>query len=430
MGHSKLATFSIQNDTCLAYSPQDSISGTDSIVLRIALSNDQNISLQLRILVNPPTGKDSIVVDSVLPVSKLIYHPPPFDHDTLVKKLAFNPADPTTAFLVQWASWIKAGLLVLLAILLWQFFAWRARRRRPLVAQRDKSAKPPYVWNIRIKNLAPPDPGESFGRTLNALRRRAEGRSRLVDMPATVRATIRKGGLAAFRYRQQTHPPEYLLLVDRQNSQDHRARLYDDLYHLLRQNEVLTERFFFDGDLRLCSNEQYPEGLNPDELLFRFPSHRLLIIGTGRQLFSATTGRLARWTEQFSRWKDRGLLSPLPAADWGRRERSLGELFRFAPASLPGLQRLIEDFETDEELRTPQFGKLADLAFGPPVLLEEGDLLHTLAKHYPDERSRIWLAACALWPELHYDLTLWLGQWLSQESGQPVATMARLGDLL
>ncbi len=147
-------------------------------------------------------------------------------------------------------------------------------------------------------------------------------------------------------------------------------------------------------------------------------------------MFSANTGRLGKWTEQFTRWKDRALLSPLPAVEWGRRERALAELFRFAPASMPGLRRLIEAFETDEELKAPQFEKLAPLAFGDPVLLEEGHLLQTLEKHFPDERTRTWLATCALWPELHYDLTLWLGHWLAQESGQPVATMTRLGDLL
>ena len=356
----------------------------------------------------------------------LIVHPPPFNHDQLLKDLEFKPDDD----LARWAPWIKAGILLLLTILLGCFIAWRAIRRKKLVAQRDKSAKPPYVWNIRIPSLAPPDPGENFGRTLQALRRRIGGETRLMDLPATVRATIRKGGMAAFQFRQQTQPPEYLLLVDRQNAQDHRARLYDDLYHLLRQNEVLVERFFFDGDIRLCVNEIYPEGLSPDELLFRFPAHRLLIIGTGRLLFSATTGRLAKWTEQFAKWKDRALLSPLPAEDWGRRERALGDLFRFAPASIPGLHRLTEAFEADEELRAPQFDKLAALAFGAPVLLEDGDLLQTLEKHFPDEQTRTWLAACAIWPELHYDLTLWLGQWLAQESEQPVATMARLGDLL
>jgi formylglycine-generating enzyme required for sulfatase activity len=428
---SALANFSIQNDTCLAYTARDSVKGMDSLVLRATFSNGTKCDLQLRMFVGPKAEQEVIPTHKKTAVTYRFFpHEPPFNHDQLIRNLEFKPAGPLGVFLDHWGNWLKTILLLALAGLLYRWVQWRARNRRKLVAQRDKSAKPPYVWNIRIKDLAPPDPGEAFGLTINSLRRRTDDETRLIDLPETVRATIRKGGMAMFQYRKQTRPPEYLMLVDRHHAHDHRARLYDDLFHILRQNEVLVERFFFDGDIRLCTNEQYPEGLTPDELLFRFPNHRLLIIGTGRQMISATTGQLAKWTEQFGRWKDRALLSPLPAAEWGRRERTLAELFRFAPASLPGMRRLIEAFEADETLQAPQFEKLAALAIGDPVLLEDGDLLQTLEKHYPDELTRTWLAACALWPELQYDLTLWLGQWLDQESGQPVATMDRLGDLL
>lgn len=372
---------------------------------------------------------DPVVIDSLEEIGtsyKLESHPPPFNHDQLLRNLEFSSNDT----LVRWAPWIKIFILLALAGLLYEYLKWRAQRRKKLIAQRDKSAKPPYVWNIRIKNLAPPDPGEAFGHTINALRRRADDASRLIDLPETVRATIRGAGMAEFRLKQQTRPPEYLMLVDRRNAHDHQARLYDDLYRILLQNEVLAERFFFDGDIKICINEQHPEGLSIDELLFRFPGHRLLIIGSARQFFSTNTGGLAPWTKAFSKWKERALLSTLPAGEWGRRERALAELFRFAPASLSGLGSLIEAFEADTEQRAPQLDRLASLSTAVPVLLEGGDLLQTLEKHFPDPSTRTWLATCALWPELHYDLTLWLGQWLGQESGQPVATMQRFSDLL
>jgi formylglycine-generating enzyme required for sulfatase activity len=418
----------ISTDGCFTFTAKDT-SGFDSIRTQLfdfghgIVEADIFIEIVKNQTTGNPEGQPQLTY-------RFTTHPPPFNHDQLLRNLAFKPADPLTAFFAQWANWLKAGLLLILAGLLYIFVQWRARRRQKLIAQRDKSAKPPYIWNIRIKNLPPPDPGEAFGGTINALRRRTDDESRLIDLPETIRATIRKGGMAIFRYRQQTRPPEYLMLVDRQHATDHRARLYDDLYHILRQNEVLVDRFFFDGDIRLCYNDEHPDGLAPDELLFRFPNHRLLIIGAGRQMFSATTGRLAKWTESFGRWKDRALLSPLPFAEWGRRERALADLFRFTPATLPGIRRLIDAFEADEALGAAQFDKLAPLAFGDPILLEDGDLLLTLDKHFPDPLTRTWLAACALWPELHYDLTGWLGQWLTQETGQPVATMARLGDLL
>jgi formylglycine-generating enzyme required for sulfatase activity len=356
--------------------------------------------------------------------------PLPFDHDNQVRALQFVPSSFLDEVLNPLGSWLGIVSLLALISIIGTALAWRFRKRPELVAARNKSFTPPYVWNINLKNLAPPDPGDAFGLTLNALRRRTDAATLRMDIPATVRATIKKGGIATIQYKQQTRPPEYLLLIDRQQIQDHRARLYDDLYRILQQNEVLVERFYFDGDLRLCHNDQYLEGLSPDELLFRFPTHRLLIIGTGRQLYSSAMGRLVKWSEEFSRWKDRALLTPLPAADWGRRERALAELFRFAPATMPGLKTLVEAFESDEEQKAPDLEKLASLSTGEPILLGDEDLQQTLEKYFPDEWSRTWLAACAIWPELHYDLSLWLGHWLSQDSGLPIATMARFGDLL
>jgi len=416
-----LGSWKIQPDGCIRYFAKDTSGVDTAIVIFGGKERDRWVSYVAQI--------SKLVAENASSVSfALEPHDPPFPHD--IRNIGFQPADPFSAFLARWAQLIRVLALIAMAGLLYQFLRWRAQRRKKLIAQRDKSAKPPYVWNIRIKNLAPPDPGEAFGQTINALRRRADDASRLIDLPETVRATIRGAGMAEFRFKQQTRPPEYLMLVDRRNAHDHQARLYDDLYHILLQNEVLAERFFFDGDIKICINEQHPEGLSIDELLFRFPGHRLLIIGSGRQFFSTNTGGLAPWTKAFSKWKERALLSTLPAGEWGRRERALAELFRFAPASLSGLGSLIEAFEADTEQRAPQLDRLASLSTAAPVLLEGGDLLQTLEKHFPDPSTRTWLATCALWPELHYDLTLWLGQWLGQESGQPVATMQRFSDLL
>jgi formylglycine-generating enzyme required for sulfatase activity len=419
---------------CISLAATDS-AGRDSIRYFLLLRDGRQVPVDVfveiaRIIDRPDTS---------LIQRRFLLHNPPFDHDQLLKNLQFNPSS-RDFFLEKYYFWLKLALLLALAAGLWAFLAWLERKRRQLIVERNKSGKPPYVWNIRIPELDPPDPGDAFGLTVNALRRRTTDDSRLLDLPATIRASIRKGGMAEFRFRQQTRPPEYLLLVDRHDVRDHRARLFDDLYLLLRQNEVLVERFFYNGDIRLCHNDQFPDGLSLDELSTRFPQHRLLVLGAGRLLFSSISGRLAKWTEQFDRWKDRALLSPLPAADWGRRERALAGLFRFAPASLPGLRLLLETFDSDEaEPAAARFDKLAALALPQSVTFDaDADLRQNLERHFPDEKTRIWLAACALWPELHYDLTLWLGHWLDRFFGEPnhtaaarpVASFERLSDLL
>ncbi|MEI6411602.1 MAG: formylglycine-generating enzyme family protein, partial [Bacteroidota bacterium] len=273
-------------------------------------------------------------------------------------------------------------------------------------------------------------PGDAFQSTLQALRRRTEDDARVPDMHATVRAAARKAGMAALLYKKLSRPSEYLLLIDRYDHRDHRARLYDDLYRTLRNNEELVERFFFENDLRLCFNEAHPDGIGIEELLFRFPQHRLLVLSAGRGLFSGSTGRLMKWTETLERWKQRALLSPLPPGQWRRREDQLARLFQFAPATMPGLGRVIMAFET-ADAGTPDLAKMAAMGGGETIQLDaEGDVLQTLRSALPDVSTRNWLACCALWPELHYDLTLWIGNWLEQERGVPITSFERLNELL
>jgi hypothetical protein len=388
---------SIAADGCLQYKALADTVGRDTVryfLLRntgIEPPGDrpdthQGDTISLPIAFSSP--KNLVAVEAVLdiarPVARLPYQffeqPAPYDHDPLLRAMRFEEPDLLSRALARWAWLFRLVALAVAAALLAWWILWRARKRRKLVAQRDKNARPPYVWPIRIPNLPLPEPGEAFGPALNVLRRRADDEHLLLDLPATVRATIRRGGMARFVFRRQTRPPEYLLLVDRADPRDHRARFYDDLYRLLGQNEVLAVRFFFDGDARLCHNDEHPEGLSLDELLFRYPHHRLLVIATGRRWFSAATGRLAPWTELLARWKDRALLSTLPAADWGRRERELSARFRFAPATVSGLRAVVERFESDEaDARLPDPAGMAPLAMPAPVALgESGDLLQTL----------------------------------------------------
>lgn len=426
-----LARYTFYRDTILSIQA-GTVAGTDT--LYFTLLDKGTFRFYEALVQISPSLSECINRDSLPsatdPATWAFRHEMPYPaHDSLFTTLRAPTPDPVGAALHRWAGAIKALAALLLALLLAAWVYRRARRRQKLVVRRERSQKPPYIWNIRISELPPPESSEALGPALNALRRRTADEQSVLDLPATVRATIQRGGMADFRFRSLSRPPEYLMLIEQHNALDHRARLHDDLYRLLRQQEVLVERFFYDGDLRLCSNEQFPEGQSLDELLFRYPLHRLLIVGSGRQLFNAT-GRLARWTDSLLRWRHRALLSPLPAAQWGRREQTLAQHFRLAPVSPEGLRRVAEGFEADRDLQAPAPEILSAAAALEPIALEAGDLLYTLHLHFPDPDTRLWLSACCIWPELHYDLTLWIGYWLAQESGRPMVQMQRLSDML
>jgi formylglycine-generating enzyme required for sulfatase activity len=289
--------------------------------------------------------------------------------------------------------------------------------RRPLVVDLDECTEPPFSWNIvPDKEDVPIETGPQFGRTLMQLRRRETAEYLLPDLPASIRATIGEGGVPVFRYRRPTRPTEYLLLVERYALDDHRAALFDHFYHTLRQSDVLMERFFYQGDLRLCRNERHPAGLNLQQLRYRYPDARLVVMGAGYRLLSPKTGEPANWLRPLYGWRRRILLTPISRLQWGQRERALEGLFTLLPASLQSLHFLSD--APDEVLHggydaLPEYvrriAEVEPLTVEPPFLKE-------LFFHFGPEQL-CWIAACAVYPALHFELTLRLGRLLSESLG-------------
>jgi formylglycine-generating enzyme required for sulfatase activity len=333
--------------------------------------------------------------------------PYPLDYPHDIRSLAVEPPSYASELFRRYHWLIKSTLLLLLAALLWTLLRWREQRRRKLIAELDTRVRPPYIWNIRIKDLDAPELGEDFTSVLNRLRRRTGDESYYLDIPRTIAETVRRAGFAALSYGQHTRPPEYLLLIDRQGAANHRAQLFDTLCQSFRDNGVHVDRFFFDGDLRSCRSEAFPDGLSLQELQHKHPASRLLILSNGYQLLSPLSGQLSKWTEILRRWKQRTLLSPTPTDSWGRREARLGELFILLPASLQALGFLVEELDAGEEVRPDAWRQTVGDAPARPIELQ-GGLIATLRDYYSEELLQ-WIAACAVYPSLHYDLTRYLG---------------------
>lgn len=347
------------------------------------------------------------------------------------------PPQPTLLqqFLSDYEWPVKTAAMLSGGLLLWLLARWAARKRRKLIAEHQPNSKPPYAWNIRTEGEQEVAFGDQYHNLLNMLRRRESGEAWRLDMPETIRATIRKGGMPEFRYARQTRPAEYLLLLDTHSARDHRTQLFNQLYKNFRTQEVIVERYFYDGDPRLCWNETHPGGLTLRELQYNYPHSRLLLVGNNYQLLNPQTGRLAKWTNLFTTWSDRAVLSPQPIHGWGRRERALGEQFYVLPAALSGLREAIERFDADDHKETDITPRNFPDAHYEPIELIDNDLIKTLKTAYGNSGQATslitWIAACAVYPELHWDLTLYLGQLLSTEentllSAEYIAQICRL----
>lgn len=338
--------------------------------------------------------------------------PIPFPRD--IAELQIDPEQQAKAeFYQRNAWWIKLLIIGLFGAILISLAQWREKKRRRLVAQLEQRDKPPYIWNIQSDQADELIFGDSARIVLNQLRRRRLDDAYRLDIDRTVEATVRSAGRIDFQFKQQTSPPDYLLLIDRYGLNDHRAELFDHLYQAFKVNEVNVVRFFYQGDPRLCFNRRYPGGLNIKELQHRFGEARLLIVGNGYELLGPGTGRLSKWATIFTNWRERALFTPKPIASWDRREIYLGEHFYLMPASIESLGAALEEFGSNEPRNPGELiPKLEDVQWRSIEI--EGDLISTLRKYY-DERMVQWIAACAVYPQLQWNITLFLGREFSSD---------------
>ncbi|MFK7774265.1 MAG: hypothetical protein AB8F94_19105 [Saprospiraceae bacterium] len=342
-------------------------------------------------------------------------HPYPKD----LSQLFPMPPPVWITYYQKYKYWIKPILIFLLFAMFGAYFSWYAERQQKIIADIQSKNDPPLLWNIQIPNVSTISLNEDYFKVLQLMRQRTSDDHYVLNIPKTINKTIEKGGIIDFQYQYKTRPPEYLLLIDRQSSKNHRAYLYNYLFESFRANEVYIERFFFEGDIRLCWNEYYPNGIKLQDLQQTFRDARLIIVGSGYQLLNPVTGKLAKWTRIFDNWPDRAILSPRPTKNWAGREKQLEQKFILLPASVQSLTAMVDKMEAidPDEIKT----KINDEVNEPIEF--RGGLIETLQHYFSmkkgngerDESLVHWIAACAIYPTLHWDLTMYLGQELSTE---------------
>ncbi|NIM18236.1 MAG: hypothetical protein GTO45_40055, partial [Candidatus Aminicenantes bacterium] len=296
------------------------------------------------------------------------------------------------------------ALAPLIILILLEFYKYN-RRRLILLKQRGK--KPPFVWPVKVET---PETGlvknEQFYQAARLLRRRLKSDVMRLDVAKTLSRTIEKAGFPQLEYKALTRPPEYLILIDLPAYRDHHAHLFDTMVKALETEGLFVTRFFYENDPRVCFKEPHQQRVYLSDLKARYSDRRLIVFGDGEEWLDPVSGRLDKWTGLFNTWKERAVLTPVPAQEWGLKEVVLAKEFIVLPASLEGLEALVDHFSTrtgyDPRAWKPE-GPRERILF-PEVYHDTGEL-----RNYLGEQLFQWLCACAVYPELHWDLTLYLG---------------------
>ena len=321
------------------------------------------------------------------------------------------------------------------------FLVWRLwwRWRVALYLNRRQTRRPPEIQRVSISGLNEElFPRVLFLRIAQGLRRRIQVPSNELDIDKTVEKTVRGGVRFAPVYGYYKLLPEYLVLIDRANYSDHQARLLKEMIAQLTDNEVLIIGYYFDGDPRVCfpvTGKGSPCKLR--EISLKYSQHRLLIFSDAEGFFNSLTGELEAWLDLFSSWSQRAVFTPKPSEHWGYQELELSREFIVLPATNNGLIDLIRSIEhgklpyvSSEKGRAPYPEALrvrgrrwVERDSPEPRLVTE--VLESL-RNYLGEAGYYWLSACAVFPELNWNLTVYLGNALNAGDGGSLLQACRL----
>ena len=261
------------------------------------------------------------------------------------------------------------------------------------------------------------------------LRQRVSLNSSRIAIQATITQSLRQGGWFTPVYGQRQVLPEYLVLIDRSSYGDHQARLVTEILNCLVDNQVLVKHFYFNDSPQICTPEtitEPPQSLK--ELAAHYFQHRLLIFAQAEQFFDPMTGEVELWVQRLEPWSDRAIFTPKALDQWGYPEFKLGSDFLILPATPEGLKCLIPRLnDRQSSLSTQQKRSLLprSLRHYPQRWVERypvddqtvTDVLAAL-KRYLGEDGFLWLSACAIFPEVRWPITLYLGNTLENGAGQ------------
>ncbi len=412
-----------QAEAAFVAAPKAKVGSFDSLLITLPFAQrTDTIDLIVEIIakVTPPSVDSNLIATLDLP----------YPEDTAAfAQLRIDQNLQTRYDWYQRYAWpLKAGLILLLGLLLAAVLLWDERRRAKAVAELQRPDRAPYLWNPETGVDAAAFLTDDATALLTRLRGRSPDERLRLDLPATVQASTRAGGRLQLRYRHYTLPPDFLMLIDRLDGQDHRARLFDALYQVFLRAEVPVARYFYDGDPRLCFDENHPGGISLTALAQRHAGAQLLLVGDGQGLLSTLSGGAAPWTNLLEGWSRRALLLTRPMDSWGRREKVLQALLPVLPASPGGLGAALDLFNAEDRsnLSEEQLRSIPDAQQTPFAF--EHELLPDLERHFASPYID-WIAACALWPTLHWDLTLHLGAKVAELNGTELLHFAGLREL-
>jgi hypothetical protein len=317
--------------------------------------------------------------------------------------------------------------------LLWRY--WLMYRLRRYLTRRTVNYEPEltklYLQNLKI----PLFQSAAFVRAAHQLRLHEDRPGDHLDIDATLHKTLQNGGWMVPVKGTRKAAPEYLALIDRASFKDHQAELIDTMLDQLVQEGVYISRYYFEHEPLLCyalDDDEHP--LSLAELGERYPHHRLLLFAEDKSFYDSFSGESAVWTRHLHAWPQKALLGEVGQS---LRQYLADNLdMQVMPATQAGLAAFAElvnsgavftGQRTDSQALPQWISEFPRrwLERQAPPEAEIKALLDNL-RDWLDGSGFQWLCACAVYPEIHWPLTLGLGYEVKDEQGNCLFSEKRL----
>ena len=311
-----------------------------------------------------------------------------------------HPAGEAGRIAWQWTA-ILAPIILLFGYAL---FRWFLRRARAAVR---RGLKGPHYVPIQVEPPAGPlfEP-QKVVELARRMRQREDAGHRVLDLPRTLSATIDAHGYPTFRFRAVRRPPEYVVLLERRSRLDHFTALTDTLLGKLQEDGVLLARYYFERNPRFVFSAS-DERFDLENLVSAHEGYRLLVVGSSECLLDPGTAGIADWAQgAVGHCAHRAVL--VTDAPGRRRVARLQEagLAVFA-ADLAGFEAAVDFFRAGGRGEGKPFPEFRRALAAPIALESEADL--AVGQDGPSP-GLAWLAACAVYRDLNWNLTLRLGR--------------------
>ena len=359
------------------------------------------------------TDNNSTIVAPPGPVTPPTNSPPPAP----TPNSTAPPAPAETPPLIP--EWLRTATP---AIPFLVFVLWYARRHRgPAALRRLRTRTDLSGLDVRVDAGALFRP--EFRQAAQKLRRHRRAPVRELAPQATVDATVRNGGWFTPVYGVRHTVPEYVVLVDDAGSGDQQARFHDEIVRRLVADDVVVEQYHFAGDPRICWRmDEGRVSHQLSDLVARHRDHAVIIFTDGAGLINPLTNLPHAFLDTLLAWQPRAIMTPVVSAQWGYLEATLAAAgFHVCPATAAGVALLADLIQ----IVAPYEGAEIEQAAHTPSILNERPT-RWLDNHEPQaavasrlchdlrsalgEAGFVWLAACAVYPALQWDLTVHLGQ--------------------